>query len=60
MEKIFFDPAIIPQAVDAAADRGVEVRVFQIKCSLATLQERDRTRPGIKEGCRKPLGDKTI
>jgi len=60
MEKIFFDPSIIPQAVDAAEKRGVQVKVFQIKCPLAVLQERDRKRPGIKEGCRKPLGDQVI
>ena len=60
MEKIFFDPSIIPQALNTAKERKIKVRVFQIKCSLKTLQERDRTRPGVKEGCRKPLGDKTI
>lgn len=60
MEKIFFNPAIIPKAVHAAKEREVKVRIFQIKCSLATLQDRDKVRPGIKEGCRKPLGDKTI
>lgn len=60
MEKIFFDPYIIPLAVKLAQEKNVQVKVFQIKCSLAILQERDRTRPGIKEGCRKPLGDRTI
>jgi len=60
MEKIFFDPSIIPQAVEAAKKRGVHVKVFQIKCPLAILQKRDRERPGVKEGCRKPLGDQVI
>jgi len=60
MEKIFFDPQIIPLAVKVAAERQVKSRVFQIKCSLPVLQERDRNRPGIKEGCRKPLGDEII
>jgi len=60
MEKIFFDPFIIPKAVEAANKRNIIAKVFQIRCSLAVLQERDRNRPGIKEGCRKPLGDEVI
>ena len=60
MEKIFFDPFIIPLALLAAKKRNIKTAVFQIKCSLATLQGRDRNRPGIKEGCRKPLGDEKI
>jgi len=60
MEKIFFDPAIIPQAQNTARKRNITCKVFQIKCSLPILQERDRSRPGIKEGCRKPLGNEVI
>jgi len=60
MEKIFFDPFIIPQAVKLAEKKKIKVKVFQIRCSLVVLEERDRTRPGIKEGCRKPLGDEVI
>ncbi|MFC1727272.1 zeta toxin family protein [Patescibacteria group bacterium] len=60
MEKIFYDPSVIPLAVDEAKEREIKVAVFQIKCSLKTLQKRDRARPGIKEGCRKPMGDKAI
>lgn len=60
MEKIFFDPSIIPSAVEAGIERGIKVKVFQITCPLEILQQRDRTRPGIKEGCRKPLGDQVI
>ena len=60
MEKIFFDPFIIPLAIKAAQDRSIKTKVFQIKCPLEILQERDRNRPGIKEGCRKPLGDDVI
>lgn len=60
MEKIFFDPRIIPIAVEIAKERNIKIKVFQIKCSLSVLQERDRNRPGVKEGCRKPLGDETI
>jgi tRNA uridine 5-carbamoylmethylation protein Kti12 len=60
MEKIFYDSSIISQAVAAATKRGIEVKVFQITCPLEILQERDKVRPGIKEGCRKPLGDEII
>jgi len=60
MEKIFFDPFIIPLAVKEAQKRDIPVHVFQLQTSLTTLQERDRNRPGIKEGCRKPLGDDVI
>ncbi len=60
MEKIFFDPFIIPLAAEEAGKRGIKAKVFQIKCPLEVLQERDRNRPGIKEGCRKPMGDEAI
>lgn len=60
MEKIFYDPFIISLAVKEAQRHNTPVKVFQIKCPLDVLQERDRNRPGVKEGCRKPLGDKVI
>lgn len=60
MEKIFFDPFIIPLAIEEARKRNIVAKVFQIKCSLAVLQERDKNRQGIKEGCRKPLGNEVI
>lgn len=60
MEKIFFDPFIIPKSVDLAEKYAVKVKVFQIKCPLKELLKRDKNRPGIKEGCRKPLGEKVI
>jgi len=60
MEKIFYDPHIISVAMKVAVERNIKCKVFQIKCSLQTLLERDKSRPGIKEGCRKPLGEKLI
>jgi len=60
MEKIFLDPVAITTAVEMAKNINIPVKVFQIKCSLQTLQERDKTRPGVREGCRKPLGDEVI
>lgn len=60
MEKIFYDPFIIPLAVKEAEKRKIKAVVFQIKCSLSALQARDKMRPGVKEGCRQPMGDRTI
>jgi len=60
MEKIFHDPYIIPLAIKEAEKRGVNTKVFQIYCPLSILQKRDRVRDGVKEGCRKPMGDKVI
>ena len=60
MEKIFFDTFIIPKAVNVAKKYNVKTKVFQIKCPLNILLDRDKSRPGIKEGCRKPLGDELI
>jgi len=60
IEKIFYNADIIEKYKQAARTRGVECKVFQIECSLKTLQRRDRKRPGVKEGCRKPLGDEVI
>lgn len=60
MEKIFYDTYIIPLAVESAKKRGVAVQIFQLRCPLEVLQSRDRNRPGVKEGCRKPMGDEAI
>ncbi len=60
MEKIFYDPFIIPLATNEAQQLGIKVLVFQITCSSKTLLMRDRARPGVKEGCRKPLRKDTI
>lgn len=60
MEGIFQDTSYIFKAVKVAKNKRIPYKVYQIKCSLSVLQERDRTRPGIKEGCRKPLGDDVI
>jgi tRNA uridine 5-carbamoylmethylation protein Kti12 len=57
MEKIFYDPFIIPLAIQEANKRNVKVKVFQIQCDDEILIERDSTREGVKEGCRKPMGD---
>ncbi len=60
MEKIFYDPFIIPLAIQEANKRSVKVKVFQIQCDDEILIERDSTREGVKEGCRKPMGETII
>lgn len=60
MEGVFQNPQYIKQATELAKKRNIPYRVFQLTCSLETLQMRDKQRPGIKEGCREPLGDTVI
>lgn len=60
MEGIFQDTSYISKAVKVAENKKIQYKVYQIKCSLSFLLKRDKTRPGIKEGCRKPLGDGAI
>jgi len=60
MEGVFQNPFYVQEAVNLAKQKNIPVSVYELECSLETLQERDRTRPGIKEGCRKPLGNFVI
>jgi predicted kinase len=60
MDGVFQETDVIDKALAFAKEKNIKVIVYQIKCSLLVLQERDRTRSGIKEGCRKPLGDEVI
>lgn len=60
MEGIFQNPKYIQQAIDLAKQKNIPVYIYQLECSLKTLQERDKTREGVKEGCRKVLGDDVI
>ncbi len=60
MDGVFQDTKAIDDAVNLAKSKNVKSIVYQIKCSLQAILERDRTREGIKEGLRKPLGDETI
>jgi len=60
MDGVFQDPLYIQKAVDLAKQNNIPTYVYELVCSLETLQKRDKTRPGIKEGCRKPLGDFVI
>src|ERR1035437_1366812 len=60
MDGVFQETKAIDDALLLAKEKNIKAIVYQIKCSLPVLQERDRTRPGVKEGCRKPLGDDVI
>lgn len=60
MEGVFQNPFYIQKAVEVAKQKNISFCVYELVCSLETLQKRDKTRPGIKEGCRKPLGDFVI
>jgi predicted kinase len=60
MDGVFQNPDYVQQAVDIAKKHEIPYKVFQTKVSLQTLQERDRVREGVPEGCRKPLGDEEI
>lgn len=60
MEGVFQNPEYIKKAVQLAKKKNMLVFVYTLLCSLSTLQNRDRTREGVKEGCRKPLGDDVI
>jgi len=60
MEGIFQNPQYIQNAIDIAKQKNIPSIVYQLDCSLKTLQERDKTREGVKEGCRKLLGDEVI
>ncbi len=60
MEGVFQNPLFVQQAVEVVMKNNVPFRVFQLKVSLKTLQERDQVREEVKEGCREPLGDEAI
>ncbi len=60
MEGIFQNPRYIQKAVDIAKNKNILSKVYLLDCSLNMLKERDRVREGVKEGCRKPLGDEKI
>lgn len=59
-EGIFRNPIYIEKAMEYAKNKNIACIFYQLSCSLKTLQERDEVREGIKEGCRKPLGDEVI
>ncbi len=57
---IFRNPIYVKKAMEYAKNKNIPCVFYQLSCSLKRLQERDRLREGVKEGCRKPLGDEVI
>lgn len=60
MEGVFQNPDYAQQAVDIAKIYEIPCSTFQLKVRLAVLQQRDKVRPGVAQGCRKPLGNEVI
>lgn len=60
MDGVFQDVQPINRSVDIAKRKGIKTLVYELECPLEELQKRDKTREGVKEGFRKPLGDRTI
>jgi len=60
MEGVFQDTKAIDQALLFAKEKNVKTIIYQLKCSLSTLRERDKERPGIKEGVRKPMDEHAL
>ena len=59
-EGIFQNPRYANEAMKLAQEKNISAYAYHLTCSLKTLQERDLTRIGVKEGCRKPLGNEVI
>jgi predicted kinase len=57
---IFKNVNRVYEAIQIARDKNIPVIIYQLRCSLQALQGRDKVRPGVKEGYRKPLGDEVI
>ncbi len=60
MDGIFQKTEYIEHAVAIAQLKNISSSVYELNCSLETLYRRDTERPGIREGCRKPLGKDVI
>lgn len=59
-EGIFKNPDYVLKAIELGRTKKITTFIYQLSCSLKILQERDKARKGVKEGCRKPLGDEVI
>ncbi|MDO8497337.1 MAG: AAA family ATPase [bacterium] len=57
---IFKSPEHIRQAEEVARKKNVPFVVYELQCSLKTLQEREKVREGVKQGVWKPLGDDLV
>jgi predicted kinase len=59
-EGIFINPVYPQRAIQMGKTKNINTVVYQLECSLKTLQERDKTRRGVPEGLRKAMGDYEI
>ena len=59
-EGIFKRPEYVSRAVEIAKSKNIPYVIYQLECSLKTLQERDKKRPGVPQGLRPALGDELI
>lgn len=57
---IFKNPDYVQKAVELAKKKDISSVIYQLKCSLKTLLERDTTREGINEGHRIPMDPKVV
>lgn len=60
IDGVFQDTSAIDKALEIAKEKNVQVKVFELTCSLEALQQRDGQREDVSEGLRKPLGEETI
>lgn len=60
LDGIFKIPEHIQKAIEIGKAQNVPTIIYQLKCSLEVLKERDLNKEGVKEGWRDPLGDKVI
>jgi len=60
MDGVFQDITSINEAVALASKKNARSLIYEMSVSLKTLQERDRTREGVKEGFRKPMGEEIL
>ena len=60
LDGIFKNTDYVYLAIEIAMGKNIPVVVYELKCSLKSLKERDKSRPGVKQGYRKPLGDEVI
>src|SRR5665213_1997419 len=59
-EGIFKNPDYAIRAIEVGRKRNIPTITYQLSCSLETLKARDKTRKGVKEGFREPMGDDVI
>jgi broad-specificity NMP kinase len=57
MEGVFQETRAIDQAIEIVKEKGIRYIVIELRCSLPALQARDKSREGVEQGIRKPLGD---